>query len=267
MPPAASDRPHIRRGSVPDLIFPSDNDLGIPTLLPDLQGSADDGPFVRWGSISRRSINRAAWHIYVDDYKFQGLWANAQQVVNTQCRCTVEANFSTAPGQPRAVALWSIFRKRWLARFWQSQGVRIIVDLNVDEEFQVVNLLGVPAGWRSYATRSHKGHGIETIEREHAAAVERAGTDQITFMVFGGGLAVREACASRGWIWTPEDADTKRGKFTNGKRQGDQDGQNRADDPEQSGNSQSHDEQPDQSQSEAGGGQVQVTESRQALIG
>jgi hypothetical protein len=219
MPPAASDRPHIRRGHVPDLVFPADNPDGIPTLDLALQGTADDGPFVRWGSISRRSINRAGWHFYTDDYKFVGIWTNAQQVVNGGCVVAVEPNFSTAPGQPRAVALWAIFRKRWLSRFWQSHGVRIIVDLNVDEEFRKLNLLGVPAGWRSYATRSHRTHGLEAIEREHATAVERAGTDQLVFMVFGGGLAVREACASRGWIWTPEDADTKRGKFTNGKRQ------------------------------------------------
>lgn len=258
------DRPRVRRGQVPDLIFPSDNDLGIPTLLPELQGSADDGPYVRWGSISRRSTNRGGWHFYTDDYKFAGIWTDAQRVPNSGCRAVVEPNFSTAPGMPKAAALWGIFRKRWLARFWQSQGVRIVVDLNVDPEFLGLNLLGVPPGWRSYATRSHKSHGVETIAREFEAACERAGTDQITFLVFGGGLAVREACASRDWAWAPEDADTKRGRFTDGKGQVERDGAGHS---VQGPDPQSRHEQPYQSGPEAGSKAVEVAESRQALIG
>jgi len=209
-------RPRVKRGTVPDVAFPSDNEFGIPTLLTELQGTADDEPFIRWGSVARWTVNRGAWHFYTDDYRFSGLWANPQQVVNSQCTATVEANYSTSGTMPRAAVLYDLYRKRWLARFWQSRGVRIFVDLNIHPAHREAALLGVPRGWTAYATRSHRGFPPETLEREHAAAVAHAGTDRITFRVFGGGPVVRDLCAARGWLWTMEDADLKgkKGRFT-----------------------------------------------------
>jgi hypothetical protein len=202
---------------VPDIAFESDNAYGIPTLLPDLQGAPDDGPFTRWGAISRKSINRAAWHLYTDDYRFEGLWSNPGPLVNSECPATIEANFSTSATMPRAVALWGVYKKRWLARYWQSLGVRIFVDLNVHPAHREVALLGVPREWRAFASRSHRGFPPDTLIQEHAAAVSHVGTDQVLFLVFGGGEAVRDVCVSHGWVWQPEEADIKRGRFIDGK--------------------------------------------------
>jgi hypothetical protein len=111
---------------------------------------------------------------------------------------------------PRAFILWGIYRKRWVNRWWQSRGVRTFVDLNVDAEFQSLNLLGVPKSWRAFATRSHSDG--QFIESEFAAAAEHVGTDRLAFAVYGGGSRVKQLCVDRGWFWVPEQSDSARGK-------------------------------------------------------
>ena len=103
----------------------------------------------------------------------------------------------------RAFALFQIYRKRWLARWWQSVGIRVFVDLNVAEQFYDLNLLGVPNGWKAWATRGYNER-VDSTEREYQMAIEYAGTPSILFVVYGGGKKVKEACKSNGWAWFDE---------------------------------------------------------------
>jgi hypothetical protein len=56
---------------------------------------------------------------------------------------------------PPALAIYQIWRKRWLGRYLQHYGKRIFVDLNVAAEHAGINLLGIPKGWRAFATRGY----------------------------------------------------------------------------------------------------------------
>lgn len=210
-----SDDDPLTRLDVPDALWATDNDWGIPTLDLRKQADALDLPITRWGSISRHNARMpGTWHFYTDDYKFDALWDDPTPVVNSGCVNVIEPNFSTGQQMARAVALWGVFRKRWLARWWQSQGVRIFVDLNVEPQFHDLNLLGVPTGWRSYATRGD----LDLIEQDYAVACEHAGTDDLLFVVYGGPKALKTLCVERGWIWLPEDAQVKEGRWDNGQR-------------------------------------------------
>jgi len=170
-------RPHVTAGDVPSALFPSDNEFGIPVLDVEKQAEIIDAPVTRWGRETRKSRMRGTWHFYTDDYRFSALWARPQDLVNSGCVSAIECNFSVHAQTPRAVAIYRTFQKRYLARLWQAHGVRIVVDLNV-------------------AT-------------EHAMAAERAGCVP-TFLVYGGGKAVRAHTERRGWIWIPEEADRRR---------------------------------------------------------
>ncbi|MDE2508138.1 MAG: DUF4417 domain-containing protein [Planctomycetota bacterium] len=188
--------------TVPDALWPSDNEWGIPLLDIGLAAKAVEYPVATWGSQNRHRHHRGLYHFYTDDERFAPLWTDPTKILSSGCPSIVEPNFSTFVQMPRAVALWAIYRKRWLARYWQSQGLHVFVDCNVDAAFADLNLLGVPKGWPSYATRAHGGNP-DALESEYALAREHAGADPL-FLVVGGGNAVQTVARLRGWVWVPE---------------------------------------------------------------
>ena len=198
----------LTRWDVPDALFSTDNDLGIPLLDANLQAQAVIAPVQPWGmgAGARSKTNPGMWHFYTEDYRFNALWVDPSPVINSGCVAVVEPNYSAFIEMPRVVALWSIYRKRWLARWWQSFGVRVFVDLNVAEPHYMDNLLGVPKGWRAWATRGYVDR-MENTEIEFGLACEHAGTSDILFFVYGGGKAVKELCTQRGWVHVIEQRD------------------------------------------------------------
>lgn len=171
---------------VPDTLWPSNNEFGIPTLDINLCARGVDLPFLAWGSISRKTKNHGTWHFYVDDYRFNRIYERPDDVLLSNCRAIVEPNFSCFDQTPRVVVLWNTYKKRWFSRLCQNYGIRILVDLNVSVNFYNENFLGVPKGWHSYATRGYTER-ISATEKEYQLACEHAGTSSIYFLVYGGG--------------------------------------------------------------------------------
>jgi hypothetical protein len=190
---------------VPDALFPTDgNEWDIPSLYLPLQADFVDLPVRGWGSIKRKTTMRGTWHFYVDDYKFSAIWKTPDVIIKTAAVSVVEVNFTTEDLMPRAVGLYRTMQKRWLARYWQSQGLRVFVDLNVAKKFDEINLLGVPKGWKSFAT-SGADYAIDRLETQWAIANNVAnGNGPIIFLVYGGGLKVAKICAERGWVFIPD---------------------------------------------------------------
>jgi hypothetical protein len=185
---------------------------GIPEL--DLGWQAREFPvrWRKWGTSSRRAdAEGRGFHLYCSDYKFAALWKHPDRLPRTGCRCAVEVNYSTSEGQPAVDALYDVYRKRVLSCRWGRQGVRIFVDLNVSDRFAGMNLLGVPRGWGSYATRKHRYTTPEDLRGRWDLARFHAGRDDILFIVFGGGRMVRDLCRDLGWHWHPEDSHLARG--------------------------------------------------------
>lgn len=196
----------------PDILFFSDNDWGIPTLDSKLQAEYVVAPVERWGRMARHGTTMpGTWHFYTEDYKFNNLWSNPNILRETGCVNAIEPNISTNAQMPKAVALWGIYRKRWIARFWQSQGIRVFVDLNVDRAFTEINLLGVPSGWASYATRGYD-NDIALLEYDYQTAVQHANRDDILFVVLGGGKRIQAMCKERAWHWIPQENHVTEGR-------------------------------------------------------
>lgn len=172
-----------------------------------LQAAAMPGEWRRWGSISRKAWvgPGVGYHFYCDDYKFTMLCRRPWMLPATGCAVAVEPNFSTWSGMDRLEAAAAIAWKRRLARSWQRAGVRIVVDLNLHADWWHLAFLGVPPGWRAYATRRHRGIDVSAIEAVWRAASDHAGTEDILFAVFGGWRKIRDACRERGWTWVGED--------------------------------------------------------------
>ena len=205
------------RWDVPDALWPSDNDFGIPLLDINMQALSIDQPCATWGVTGRTARMNGTWLFYTEDYRYEAIWTDPSGVVNTGCVNAAEPNFSCYSNMPPAVAMWQIYRKRWIARWWQSMGVRVIVDLNVAPVHYASNRMGIPAGWRTFATRGHSNR-LDECHAEYQQACEIAG-DGVTplFVVYGGGQAVKDECKSKGWLWIPEAQDRRKGrKVSNG---------------------------------------------------
>ncbi len=198
--------------TVPDLIFDSDNDFGIPLLDNNLQADELALPLTRWGEIGRTKKMKGTYHFYTDDYKFNTLWKDPRNLTKSECTAIIEPNCSTNDDMPVAVGLWGIYRKRWLARYAQTFGIKVWVDLNVVEKFIKYNLFGIPQGWRTFATRGLDKY-IDFIEKDYAIAREIAAPKGPRFLVYGGGQKVRNLCQSRGFDWYPENIHVKEGRM------------------------------------------------------
>jgi hypothetical protein len=196
------------------------DEWGIPILNSALQARELIEPVVKWGTRARTEEMRGTYHFYAYDFHWTALWRDPSPVPRSGCAMAVEANYSTYAGMPRAEALWGICRKRTMARAWQADGVRILVDLDVHEDFWDLMLLGVPPGWSSYATRVQADVPWSSIEAAHELACARAGRDDPLFVVFGGGKATGPLCRGRGWLWVPEHRKSVEAAMAGGEADG-----------------------------------------------
>jgi len=188
---------------VPDAQFPREPQYGVSLLRLDMQADYLDLPFTKWGSTARTSAVRGTIHFFTDDYKFSALDKNPLKVVDTHCVAAVEANFTTHHQLPRYEALYKIGRKRWMARFWQENGIKILVDLNVSIKYRQDNLLGVPLGWGAYCTRALAGQE-SLIQEEYELASLHCGEEPHLFVVYGGGKGIEKLCEKNDWVYVEE---------------------------------------------------------------
>lgn len=200
--------PEVKKWA-PDCLFPSNNLYEVPTLKLDLQGRADM-PFVPYGSVSRKTYGVGCYHFYVEDYRFQTLWDNPYQILQSGLTSIVEPNLSLFDTTPISYGLHLIYKKRWLARLLQDEGIGIIVDLNVSKKFFEYALLGVPKGWKSYCTRGYEVR-LAGLEAEYNLALEHSGGDpaDLYFLVYGGAKGVKQFCADHNCIFVEEIMNTK----------------------------------------------------------
>jgi hypothetical protein len=195
----------LSKKDVGDWIFPSSNSEGIPDLLLSLQPRGLELPVNRIGAKARKCrVEGQTLYGYTDDYRITGLWSDPSWLINSGCRALVEPNFSTNGDMPTVIAKSYIYAKRWIARWAQSYGIEIWVDLAVNERHSDIALLGVPRGWKAYATYTYTtGYDDERLFKQYEQAVNHAGTEEILFWVYGGEDRIRDLCQERGWLWTP----------------------------------------------------------------
>jgi hypothetical protein len=188
---------------VPEAVLPREFKYGITMLTLSMQADLIDLPFIKWGTLRRSDKHEGTVHFYTEDYKFSALLKNPLKVVDTKCTTAVEPNFSTYEQQPLYDALYYIGQKRYMARLWQENGIKILVDLNVNPMFGEENLLGVPKGWGAYCIRG-KANQIEFIEFHYDLAYQKAEKAPHLFAVYGGGNTIKKYCEEREWVWIPE---------------------------------------------------------------
>lgn len=193
-----------REDWIPDTLFASSNDWEIPDLDISMQAQECAIPFVKWGEIGRLTDlkGNGTYHFFTDDYKFQALYEHPETLLKAHPRNIVEPNFSLYLDMAPAFGLQAIYKKRVIARMMQDRGIRVFVDLNVAQKFIKLNLIGIPRGWRSFATRGYSDNvgGLEFEYRIAEASASFAGRKPL-FVVYGGGNNCRDFCKEVGAIY------------------------------------------------------------------
>ncbi len=205
----------IKDAFEPNEIFPSStNEWDIPDLLLDLQARGVEEPICKFGSDTSPVSPPGLMHFYTEDKKFERVWADPRRALTLDPKCCCEVNYSLSDSTPRAVALEKIYRKKWMARYWQKCGVRIFVDLGIPACFLDLALMGVPKGWLAYGTRLYSSSSGD-LEAQYEAACHHAGTRSIIMFVMGGGADGKAFAKEKGLIFLPE---FKAGKWAQKRR-------------------------------------------------
>lgn len=172
---------------------------GIPELNLSMQATKRDIQglhFKAWGSHGR-SKKTQAYHFYVDDYRFKALETDSSKMLSSSAKVVIEPNYSTMPKMSLSRFIGDLHYKRSMACDWQAHGIKTIVDLNVIEEMQSHNLLGIPDGWSAYATR-YTASDKDALFSQYELAKGRAGHEDILFIVYGS-VGAESLCKANDW--------------------------------------------------------------------
>ena len=191
-------------GFIPDCIFSSGNDWEIPDLDPTMQATEAAIPFISFGEQKRtyNMMGNGTLHFYTDDYRFSAVFEHPERIQQHHPRNVVEPNFSLYLDMAPAFGLQAIYKKRVVARMMQDRGIRIFVDLNVAQKFIKLNLIGIPNGWRAFATRGYSDR-LPALELEYRIAETSASfiDRKPLFVVYGGGQKCKDFCKEVGAIY------------------------------------------------------------------
>ena len=185
--------------AIEDILYPSNNMFDIPTLRIDRQARNLVVPFSAYGT-GRKMSNARTIHFYVDDYRFDVLWKSPAKLLATKASAIIEPNFSTFDTMPIALGLQFIYKKRWLARYYQEYGIRVYADLNVSSKFYEYNRMGIPFGYNAFATRGYF-RKTDRLEAEYEIARQISGNDSPTLLVYGGGNDIKEFCCKKNIVY------------------------------------------------------------------
>lgn len=203
------DTPSFEDRMVKDVVYASDNIYEIPTLLLSEQAGQLELPLTPWGANSRLRQDVTTYHFYVDDYRFNKLFHDPTNLINSNCKAIVEPNCSLHDQTPIAYGIHQIYKKRWLSRYMQDLGVKVYVDLNVSHKFIEFNKMGVPKGYNAFFTRGLDGW-MESLKSDLEIAREISGLDNPNLIVYGGGKQIEKFCRENNLLYVTDFINAKK---------------------------------------------------------
>lgn len=197
------------RSMYKDVLYASDNDFDIPTLLMEQMAGKLELPFTPWGANSRLRKDVTTYHFYVDDYRFEHLFKDPVKLLMSGCRAVVEPNCSCHDQTPIAWGIQLIYKKRWLARYFQECGIKVYADLNVAHKFIEYNKMGIPKGYNAFFTRGLDGW-MDSLESDLAVAQEISGLECPNLVVYGGGKQIKKFCQEHNLLYVSDFINAKK---------------------------------------------------------
>ncbi len=122
-------------------LYASSNDLGIPELqlekrIPDFlfPYRGDNGVVTRLRS--KQDVSLGALHFFTDDHRFEDIWNNHRKSLSVvkKTGLALTPDFSLYRGMPRVLQAYNTYRSRWVGRYWQEHGIKVIPSVTWAEE-------------------------------------------------------------------------------------------------------------------------------------
>lgn len=110
--------------------FKSSNPAGVPDLLPQDFELPSDITFsgYRLKRLEKIDDQQDICHCFLDDYKLSSIFGYPHKSLEHAKRyyaiCT--PNFTLSRDYPSVINTYNTFRTRWIGRFWQEHGIRVI---------------------------------------------------------------------------------------------------------------------------------------------
>jgi hypothetical protein len=192
----------------PNVFFPSSNKWGIPDLDPNMlytgavplttypEENKHGAPQLYiYGSngFDERVTGRVIC-FYTEDWRFERIWSESVESLKTLVPLKPAGfcgpDFSLWGDDPLAVQLWNIYRARWISRFWQAAGLKLIPSLATSTnkdcyEFAYdgfpkrPSLMSMQMRTGGYKTKQQ----VEVTLNEVAQLIERVGPERL--MIYG----------------------------------------------------------------------------------
>lgn len=155
-------------------VYPSDNEYGIPTIAND---SSMPDQLIQWGSRPKllEATNGSAVHFFLDDFRFESLWNNPERNLDALQRIglALSPDFSLWRDMPVAMQIWNVYRNRWIGRYWQERGIKVIPTISWSEPYDFC-YMGVEVG----SIVAISSVGVVRADKE-AHTLFRAGFDRM----------------------------------------------------------------------------------------
>jgi hypothetical protein len=114
--------------------YPVIGSVGIPDLLPQAFTLPDViPPLLKYRSPAPAGqVARSLCHFFLFDSYFESCWTHPARAVSYVRRFwgALTPDFSMYVGWPLAMQIWNVYRSRWVGRFWQEQGLRVVPTVN-----------------------------------------------------------------------------------------------------------------------------------------
>jgi hypothetical protein len=116
----------------------------------DKKKAKKDAIFIEEGRAYPENTKDIILAFYAEDFKFEYIWRDVdiyvQKIKNAGITDIVTPNYSAYDNSPVAWSIWQFFKIRWLSRFWQEAGIKIILDIFESHlgEFQDILFEGIP---------------------------------------------------------------------------------------------------------------------------
>lgn len=138
-PPGNQDLLHA------NVVFPGDGPWGIPQLAPETTWPLR---LFRYEGRFRKVPQPGDFlHFFIDDYRFEVFWRKPRQVLPVALKVggMLGPDFSITWEMPRVLQLCQVYRNRWLSRYAQVNGVKVIPTVRwADATSLDFCLLGLP---------------------------------------------------------------------------------------------------------------------------
>lgn len=109
-------------------IYDGAGEYNIPVIEPVNNIPKLDG-WIEWNkAATTRRFDNKGCHFFIDDYHFVRLWEQPDHYLDLlrKFAAVTSPDFSPYSDFPKAIQVYNHYRKHWLGRYWQQNGITVI---------------------------------------------------------------------------------------------------------------------------------------------